>query len=97
MSGQGYEELIILNRKLDELLNRYNNLKGEVTDLKNGNEVLKSLLHEREEKLKELEIKYERVKLSGALLGEGENALEAKKKITELVREIDRCVALLNR
>lgn len=97
MSGQGYEELIILNRKLDELLNRYNNLKGEVTDLKNGNEVLKGLLHEREEKLKELEIKYERVKLSGALLGEGENALEAKKKISELVREIDRCVALLNR
>ena len=41
MSGQGYEELIILNRKLDELLERYNNLKSEVADLKNGNEVLK--------------------------------------------------------
>jgi predicted nucleic acid-binding Zn-ribbon protein len=97
MSGQGYEELIILNRKLDELLDRYNNLKLEVTELKSGNEVLKGLLQEREEKMKELEIKYERIKLSGALLGEGENALEAKKKITELVREIDRCVALLNK
>jgi predicted nucleic acid-binding Zn-ribbon protein len=97
MSGQGYEELIILNRKLDELLNRYNNQRSELTDLKNGNEVLKAMLQEREVKIKELEIKYERVKLSGALLGEGENALEAKKKITELVREIDRCVALLNR
>jgi len=97
MSGQGYEELIILNRKLDELLNRYNNLRIELADLKNGNEALKALLQEREVKINELEIKYERVKLSGALLGEGENALEAKKKITELVREIDRCVALLNR
>ena len=97
MSGQGYEELIILNRKLDELLERYNKLKGEITSLKNGNDALERMLHEREEKLKELEIKYERVKLSGALLGEGENALEAKKKITELVREIDKCVALLNR
>jgi predicted nucleic acid-binding Zn-ribbon protein len=97
MSGQGYEELIILNRKLDELLDRYNNLKLEVTDLKSGNEVLKGKLQAREEQTKELEIKYERIKLSGALLGEGENALEAKKKITELVREIDRCVALLNR
>jgi predicted nucleic acid-binding Zn-ribbon protein len=97
MSGQGYEELIILNRKLDELLDRYNNLKLEVADLKNGNEVLKGKLQAREEQTKELEIKYERIKLSGALLGEGENALEAKKKITELVREIDRCVALLNR
>ena len=97
MSGQGYEELIVLNRKLDELLARYSNLRSEVTDLKNGNEVLKATLQDREEKMKELEIKYERIKLSGALLGEGENALEAKKKITELVREIDRCVALLNR
>ncbi len=97
MSGQGYEELIVLNRKLDELLDRYSNLRSEVTNLKNGNEILKAMLQDREEKMKELEIKYERVKLSGALLGEGENALEAKKKITELVREIDRCVALLNR
>ena len=97
MSGKGDEELIILNRKLDELLDRYNNLKVEVTDLKNGNEELKGMLHHREERIKELEIKYERVKLSGALLGEGENAFEAKKKITELVREIDKCVALLNR
>jgi predicted nucleic acid-binding Zn-ribbon protein len=97
MSGQGYEELIILNRKLDELLNRYNNLKREVEDLRNGKKVLETVLQDREEKMKELEIKYERVKLSGALLGEGENANEARKRITELVREIDRCVALLNR
>ena len=97
MSGQGYEELIILNRKLDELLDRYNNLKHELADFKSGNEVLKGMLQDREEKIKELEIKYERIKLTGALLGEAENAFEAKKKITELVREIDRCVALLNR
>ncbi len=97
MSGQGYEELIVLNRKLDELLNRYNNLRTEVAELKNGNESLKAMLQERDFKIKELEIKYERVKLSGALLGESENASEAKKKITELVREIDKCVALLNR
>jgi predicted nucleic acid-binding Zn-ribbon protein len=97
MSGQGYEELIILNRKLDEFIDRYNTLKLEVADLRKGNEMLKGMLQEREERIKELEIKYERVKLSGALLGEGENAHEAKRKITELVREIDKCVALLNR
>ncbi len=97
MSGQGYEELKILNKKLDELFNKYNNLKTEHADLKTGNEALKSQLQDRDARLKELEIKYERIKLAGALLGEGENGAEAKKKITELVREIDRCVALLNR
>jgi len=97
MTGLGYEELIILNRKLDELFTRYNNLKSELVNLRNVNEELKVSLQDREYRINELEIKYERVKLSGALLGEGENAQEAKKKITELVREIDRCVALLNR
>jgi phage shock protein A len=97
MSGQGYEELIILNRKLDELLTRYVNLKSELSEEKKMNEDLEAALKEREEKIKELEIKYERIKISGALLGEGENAPEAKKKISELVREIDKCVALLNR
>jgi predicted nucleic acid-binding Zn-ribbon protein len=97
MSGQGYEELIVLNRKLDELFDRYNSLKRELADLRDGNETLKAIIQERELRIKDLEIKYDRIKLSGALLGEGENALEAKKKITDLVREIDRCVALLNR
>jgi len=97
MSGQGYEELIVLNRKLDELVSRYNDLNTELKDLKNGNEALEASLLERENKIKELEIKYERIKLSGALLGEGEDASEAKGKINELVREIDKCVALLNR
>ena len=97
MSGQGYEELIVLNRKLDELLIRYNNLKTENEEYKKNNEALEIMLQEKEERIKELETRYERVKLTGALLGEGENASEAKKKITELVREIDRCVALINR
>jgi chromosome segregation ATPase len=97
MSGQGYEELIILNRKLDELFNSYRDLRTELKDIKNVNEVLEARLQERDNRIKELETKYERIKLSGALLGEGENALEAKKKITDLVREIDKCVALLNR
>ena len=97
MSGQGYEELIVLNRKLDELLIRYNNLKTENEEYKKNNEALEIMLQEKEERIKELETRYERVKLTGALLGEGDNAVEAKKKITELVREIDRCVALINR
>lgn len=97
MFGQGYEELQILNRKLDELLKHYNNLKTENNELRRENEALKNKLQNSGEEIRKLETKYERVKLSGALLGDGGNAPEAKKKITELVREIDKCVALLNR
>lgn len=97
MSDQGFEELTLLNKKLEELFERYNDLRTKNKELKNENEVLERYLQERDEKLKELEIKYERIKISGALMGEGESAVEAKQKINELVREIDRCVALLNR
>ena len=97
MSNQVYEELKILNRKLDELFNRYNELKNECLNLRSVNEAMRKQLQERDAMIKELENKYERVKLSGALLGDGEHAVEARKKITELVREIDRCVALLNK
>lgn len=97
MPDQVYEELIILNRKLDELFNRYNELKTECLNLRSVNEAIGKQLQERDARIKELENRYERIKLSGALLGDGEHAVEARKKITELVREIDRCVALLNR
>jgi len=97
MSGDLYEELKLLNKKLDELLMRYEYLKNENQNLKKSEGELKEILQERENRIKELEIKYERIKLSGALLGDGGNAGEARKRINELVREIDRCVALLNR
>jgi predicted nucleic acid-binding Zn-ribbon protein len=97
MSGQGYDELKLLNRKIDELVNSYSSLKHECENLKTEKEALKTVLLDRETEMKELEKKYERVKLAGALAGDGENAIEAKKKITELVREIDNCIALLNR
>ena len=97
MSAQGYEELVLLNRKIDELVNNFNSLKVENINLKTRNEALNSELLNRDDEMKELEKKYERIKLSGALLGEGENASEAKRKINELVREIDKCIALLNK
>ncbi|HBC78081.1 MAG TPA: hypothetical protein DEO60_05155 [Bacteroidales bacterium] len=97
MSDKGPEELILLNNKLEELLKRYSDLRTKNRDLTKENDTLQRYLQERNEKFKELETKYERIKISGALMGDGEGAIEAKKKINELVREIDRCVALLNR
>jgi len=97
MSEKGYEELILLNRKLDELLNSFNQLRDENRDLSARNESLSRMIQEREVEMKELEKKYDRIKLTGALLGDGENAVEAKRRINELMREIDKCIALLDR
>ena len=97
MTSQGYEELKNLNNKIDDLIHRYHALEEENENLKTLNESLEKLLRERENELKELEKKYEIIKLTGALLGESEYGLEAKKKISELVREIDKCIALFDK
>jgi chromosome segregation ATPase len=97
MPVQGYDELNLLNKKLGELITTFGNLKTEYENLKNEQKETKRVLFERENERKELENKYEHLKISGALSGNSENAAEAKKKITELVREIDNCIALLNR
>lgn len=97
MSGLGLEELALLNKKLEELFERYHDLRTKNRELKNENDTLKRYIEEREIKIRDLEKRYERIKISGALMGEGEGAAEARKRINELVREIDRCVALLNR
>ncbi len=97
MQDQSLDELNLLNKKLDELLLRYRDLKEKNEELNKINRELINKLRENEDKIRLLEERNERIKISGALLGSGENAVEAKKKINELVREIDRCVALLNR
>jgi phage shock protein A len=97
MSVRGYDELNLLNKKINELVTNYSNLKSECENLKTEKEALKGLLLDRETEMKELGKKYDKIKLTGALLGDSENAAEARKKINELVREIDNCIALLNR
>ena len=97
MYGKEYEEIIVLNRKIDELITKYYAVKNELAELKICNKTLEEAVNDKEAIIRDLETKNERIKLTGALLGESENAVEAKKKITELAREIDKCVALLNR
>lgn len=97
MTGQGYDELKNLNSKIDDLIQSYYDLKAENEDLKTLKEENEKLLQESEAKIKELETKYERIKLTVALVGEGEYGTEAKRRINELVREIDKCIALLDR
>jgi FtsZ-binding cell division protein ZapB len=97
MYGKEYEEIIILNRKIDELIFKYTALKDETAELKSYNKTLEETVNNKEAIIRDLKTKNERIKLTGALLGESENAVEAKKKITELSKEIDKCVALLNR
>ncbi len=56
---------------------------------------MKTELDSRDERITELEKELEMIKMAKSIGGEGKN-LEARSKINEMVKEIDRCIAMLN-
>ena len=64
------------------------------------NQQLSSLqLHfeENKNRISDLKEKNKILKLSASLQGKGEDTKATKQQINELVREVDKCIALLNK
>ena len=97
MVEKRYEEYLIMKRSVEELISEHEKLRLEVADIKQALESAREGLKEKNEEVKELKTRYERVKFSGAILGNSEDAETAKRRVNELVREIDKCIALLDR
>ncbi|MCU0458736.1 MAG: hypothetical protein MUE37_06545 [Bacteroidales bacterium] len=97
MNAKGYEEYLLLRRSVEELLSEHDKLVELAAGLRNELSDVRRQLAEKSEEVKELQARYERAKFSGAILGSGEDAVTAKRRVSELVREIDKCIALLDR
>jgi wobble nucleotide-excising tRNase len=97
MDPKGYEEYLILRRSVESLISEYENMVELTATLKDELSAVKQQLAEKNEEVKELQTRYERAKFSGAILGSGEDAATARRRVSELVREIDKCIALLDR
>jgi phage shock protein A len=94
----------VIAKKLDQVLDRTQKLVDlskalqEHNDLLNlENEHMKVALETNENKRKELEEKLRVLKLAKSLEGSNEKTLDIKQKINEFVREIDKCIVLLNK
>lgn len=90
------EELILLKRRVEKLIIGYKATKDELDRVRSEKEELNGLLLEKGNDIELIKTEFDRAKLSGAIMGEGVDTHEAKKRINELVREIDNCIALLN-
>jgi len=96
MTEREVEELAMLKRKVEELLGRYVETLNRLDGLRSEKEELERRLLEKESEQAELENKYNKLQLSGAIKGDEESTLLARKRINKMVREIDNCIALLN-
>lgn len=87
-----------------QLINRVEELKQKCITLRQEKDVLlhnkMNLLQEiadKDQRLKDLEAKYNTLQMARAVSVDSEDNEVAKKKLNGLVREIDKCIALLNK
>ncbi|WP_422091703.1 hypothetical protein [Tenacibaculum ovolyticum] len=90
------EAIHLLENKIKKILFKYDFLKEENQVLLQNNAKLHILIQEKEEQLKRGQEEYRLLKIAKTIEGSNENTRETKLKINTLVREIDKCITLLN-
>ncbi|CAG5085280.1 hypothetical protein [Parvicella tangerina] len=87
-----------INSKVQQIISERDALKDNVASLQEKLAVLESTIQQEKSALEELEQKYKVLKLAKSLDGEKTGpGTDLKLKINEMVREIDKCIALLNK
>jgi predicted nuclease with TOPRIM domain len=94
------DEVDILNgikEKVQSVRIRLDKQLGEYEALKKTNEDLNKIIQQNQAHIAELEQQNQKLKLAKSFLAESDDVHDARIKINKIVREIDKCIALLNR
>lgn len=86
-----------LKYKLEQLISLYEQMRSNCDNLEKEKLQLMELLSEKDEYILEIEDKNKKLQLAGAFKSSSTDAQDAKLKIGKIVREIDKCIALLNK
>lgn len=86
-----------LETKIEKLVDLHHRTKKELSSLKTQNTQLTQTIDQQKKAIKDLEEKGKVLKLSKSLSTTNENTTELKLKINELIREVDKCISLLNK
>lgn len=89
--------LIDLKAKVQQIIARQEALKQERSQLLEKIETLEESINQLQKENSLLEQKYEDLKLAKMMLVSEDDSKDAKNRIQKLVREIDKCIALLNK
>jgi hypothetical protein len=86
-----------LESRIQQLIGMYEKERSVKKKFSKEKSELKEQLRLGQERVKVLEEKYNKLKISKALIASSEDVHDAKLKVNRMVREIDKCIALLNR
>jgi len=98
MDSKSDEIFDILRQRIKTVISRYEDQRNLNNALKERNLTLAGRITILENKLEELNKKYENLKIAKVLSSvPGEDVHETKIQVNRIVREIDKCIDLLNR
>lgn len=86
-----------MNSKIEKLILLHRNLEEDKMRLNAEKQNLLKIIQELKIKNNYLEEQNKAIRMARDIKEDGESSLELKLKINEMVREIDKCIALLNR
>ena len=86
-----------IEAKLLNLINNFNQIQKENSDLQKNNYALNERLQEKERLIANLQDKVKLMNISRSVDSDSEDVKATRSKINEYIREIDRCIALLNK
>ena len=82
--------------KVGKLITKLSQLQLEKSDLQKNNNAFNTKLQEQEKQIVALQDKVKLMNISKSVDTDQEDVKETRLKINEYVREIDKCIALLN-
>lgn len=97
MNDSQIDSVDTLKDKVRKVVSMYQQQKEKNEKLNKENQELINKLKSAEQKLNELENQYKKLKLAKTMVASSHDARDAKLKVNRMVREIDKCIALLNR
>ncbi|HOO68785.1 MAG TPA: hypothetical protein PLS52_00475 [Bacteroidales bacterium] len=86
-----------LKQKIEMLISLHERALTENRELNSQLQTISEELNRYKKEKEDLENKVQKLQMAGAFQSSGEDAKEAKQKIGKLIREIDKCINMLNR
>ena len=83
--------------KIEKLIDKSNQNQLKLSELQKNNNILNAKLEQKEKEVLELQDKIKLMNISRSVDVTKEDIKATKLKINEYVREIDKCIALLNK
>ncbi|MEN8227184.1 MAG: hypothetical protein ABFS38_03445 [Bacteroidota bacterium] len=97
MSVDQVEILEGIKDKIQSVKDRMREQLEENNRLQLKNEDLQQMVQQKQSVIDELEQKNQQLSLAKSIMADGTDAHDARIRINKIVREIDKCITLLNR